>query len=105
MTSLREELPFRRCVGVAVFNQDGKVWAGRRIQDSETPLSHRWQLPQGGIDKGEDPFEAAKRELFEIMLKKTGMHYFDAAGLDDEFFETMSVNSGAEIVSGAPKKS
>ena len=65
MTSLREELPFRRCVGVAVFNQDGKVWAGRRIQDSETPLSHRWQLPQGGIDKGEDPFEAAKRELFE----------------------------------------
>ena len=64
-TPVREEMPYRRCVGVVVFNAAGKVWAGRRIIDSETPMSHRWQLPQGGIDKGEDTLLAARRELFE----------------------------------------
>ena len=62
---VREELPYRKCVGVIVFNPEGKVWAGHRIADTETPLSHLWQLPQGGIDKGEDPESAARRELYE----------------------------------------
>ncbi len=65
----REEMPYRSCVGVVVFNDEGKVWAGRRIQNAETPSDFRWQFPQGGIDKGEEPFPAAKRELFE----ETGM--------------------------------
>ncbi len=38
-----------------------------------------------------------KRELFEIMLQKTGMKYFDASGLHNDFFENMTVNSGAEM--------
>ena len=41
MTPGREDLPFRPCVGVVVFNDEGKVWAGRRIQDSETPIDTR----------------------------------------------------------------
>ncbi len=66
---VREDMPYRLCVGIAVLNSVGKVWAGHRITDEETPDTHRWQMPQGGIDKGEDPFPAAKRELFE----ETGM--------------------------------
>lgn len=67
-----ETLPYRPCVGVMVLNRDGLVWTGHRIPepDSEfagTPML--WQMPQGGIDKGEDPFPAALRELYE----ETGM--------------------------------
>ena len=62
---VRQQMPYRRCVGIAVFNSSGKVWAGRRIENSETPSEFRWQLPQGGIDVGEEPLSAAKRELYE----------------------------------------
>lgn len=62
---IRETMPYRECVGIVVFNASGKVWTGRRLQNSETPISHRWQMPQGGIDKGEDTLKAAKRELYE----------------------------------------
>ena len=63
-----QSLPYRPCVGAAVFNREGLVWAGRRIAepDSEFAGSTKlWQMPQGGIDKGEDPLEAARRELYE----------------------------------------
>jgi putative (di)nucleoside polyphosphate hydrolase len=53
---------YRPCVGVAVFNADGKIWLGKRFgQDGP----YNWQMPQGGIDKGETPEIAAARELFE----------------------------------------
>jgi putative (di)nucleoside polyphosphate hydrolase len=55
------DLPYRRGVGVALFNRDGKVFVAQRI-DSPGPA---WQMPQGGIDKGEDPLDAAWRELQE----------------------------------------
>ena len=61
----REAMPYRRCVGIAVFNSQGKIWVGRRIGNSETSSTYRWQMPQGGIDKDEDPLQAAKRELYE----------------------------------------
>ncbi len=66
------DLPYRPCVGVMVLNAQGLVWSGRRIVDatSENGTSDRlWQMPQGGIDKGEEPLEAAYRELYE----ETGM--------------------------------
>lgn len=54
-------LPYRRNVGVVVMNGDGLVWAGRRIDNP----AEAWQMPQGGIDKGENARAAALRELTE----------------------------------------
>lgn len=63
-----DDLPYRPCVGIMVLNRDGLVWTGHRIAepDSEFAGSTRlWQMPQGGIDKGEEPYPAALRELYE----------------------------------------
>lgn len=56
-----ETLPYRPCVGVVLLNPAGLVFAGQRL-DSD---SGAWQMPQGGIDPGEDPAAAALRELGE----------------------------------------
>lgn len=53
-------LPYRPCVGIALFNANGLVFVGERI---DTPGA--WQMPQGGIDEGEDIRTAAMRELRE----------------------------------------
>jgi len=59
-------LPYRPCVGVALFNRAGMVWTGRRNhQKHDVDSPYRWQLPQGGIDPGEKPEQAAFRELWE----------------------------------------
>jgi len=65
--------PYRPCVGIAVFNRDGMVWIGRRSDvDAEGEgEGHWWQMPQGGLDKEEDPREAALRELYEETSIKT----------------------------------
>ena len=61
-----ESLPYRPCVGTAVFNCRGRVFIGRRIDGPEhVDETHSWQMPQGGIDRGEDPWPAALRELQE----------------------------------------
>lgn len=63
-----ETLPYRRCVGVVLFDGQGRVWAGRRIAAADSEMAgttNLWQFPQGGIDKGEEPLEAARRELYE----------------------------------------
>lgn len=54
-------LPYRRAVGIMVLNREGQVLVARRI---DMP-SEAWQMPQGGIDRGETPVEAARRELCE----------------------------------------
>jgi putative (di)nucleoside polyphosphate hydrolase len=56
---------YRPCVGVAVFNREGCVFVGRRRVGANANLRHAWQMPQGGIDAGEEPLEAARRELYE----------------------------------------
>ncbi|HVT53820.1 MAG TPA: RNA pyrophosphohydrolase [Dongiaceae bacterium] len=56
-----DALPYRRGVGVALFNDAGKVFVAQRI-DNPGPA---WQMPQGGIDKDEAPIDAAWRELHE----------------------------------------
>ena len=53
-------LPYRPGAGVVLVNPDGLIWAGERI---DSPGA--WQMPQGGIDAGETPLEAAIRELEE----------------------------------------
>jgi putative (di)nucleoside polyphosphate hydrolase len=61
-------LPYRLCVGIMVLDSRGLVWAGRRIPVGNTEYDgspQLWQMPQGGIDKAEDPYSAALRELYE----------------------------------------
>jgi putative (di)nucleoside polyphosphate hydrolase len=55
------DLPYRPCVGIMLFNRPGKVFVGQRIDQTV----EGWQMPQGGIDKGESPKQAALRELKE----------------------------------------
>ena len=72
MTLSAADLPYRRCVGIMVLNRGGLVWAGRRVKEGNTEYdgsTQLWQMPQGGIDDGEDPLPAAHRELWE----ETGM--------------------------------
>ena len=56
------ELGYRPCVGVMLVNSEGRVFVGRRIDNREGDW---WQMPQGGVDEGEDLKEAALRELAE----------------------------------------
>lgn len=61
-----ETLPYRRCAGMMVLNRDGLVFIGRRASGPEhIDATHVWQMPQGGIDPGEEPYPAALRELRE----------------------------------------
>jgi putative (di)nucleoside polyphosphate hydrolase len=62
------DLPYRRCVGVMLLNRAGLAFIGDRRKDA-TPEhvggGYSWQMPQGGLDRGEDPLDAAFRELAE----------------------------------------
>lgn len=61
-------LPYRPCVGIMLLNREGLVWIGRRFDEGQVEHvapGHEWQMPQGGIDAGEEPIAAARRELYE----------------------------------------
>jgi putative (di)nucleoside polyphosphate hydrolase len=76
-------LPYRPCVGIVLLNTDGLVFVGQRL-DSKLEA---WQMPQGGIDNGEDPRTTALRELeeetgirphlVEIIAETPEWHYYD----------------------------
>ena len=59
MISLK--LPMRSGVGVVILNHENKVFVGKR---KDNPVN-KWQMPQGGVDSGEDYISAMRRELFE----------------------------------------
>lgn len=62
------DLPYRPCVGITLIRPGGGVFVGRRRGDAgpeHVDGPYQWQMPQGGIDPGEDPEAAARRELFE----------------------------------------
>src|ERR1700754_1059761 len=65
---MSEQKPYRPNVGIALFNADGLVLIGRRFRDSGPEIilpGLEWQMPQGGVDPGEDLRAAAFRELWE----------------------------------------
>jgi putative (di)nucleoside polyphosphate hydrolase len=76
------ELPYRLNVGAALFNRDGLVFMGRR-GDVPAGADHVWQMPQGGIDAGEDPREAVLRELAE----ETGTANAEIVAEHDEWLQ------------------
>ncbi|MEN2746664.1 RNA pyrophosphohydrolase [Sphingomonas sp. T9W2] len=57
----KTSLPYRPCAGVMLMNRDGQVFVGQRLDST----LEAWQMPQGGIDEGEEAIEAAVRELRE----------------------------------------
>lgn len=73
-----EKLPYRPCVGVMLVNTDGQVFVGQR-KDWKDPA---WQMPQGGIDDGETPLQAALRELWEETGVTTDLVSVEAETLD-----------------------
>lgn len=63
-----DDPPYRPNVGVALFNRDGLVLIAKRIGDDGPEIvfpGHEWQMPQGGVDAGEELEAAARRELLE----------------------------------------
>ena len=55
------KLPYRPCVGVMLMNPRREVFVGQRVDN----YKEAWQMPQGGVEKGEDPRAAALREMWE----------------------------------------
>lgn len=77
-------LPYRPCVGIMLVNASGLVFVGKRIDNKE---GDAWQMPQGGIDEGEELHPAALRELAEetgvcaelvtIIAESRDEHFYD----------------------------
>jgi putative (di)nucleoside polyphosphate hydrolase len=85
MTDAFAHLPYRPCAGIMLLNAQGRVFVGQRLDGA--PHSDAWQMPQGGIDPGEDAERAAIRELgeetgvaphlAEIVVRSAGEHFYD----------------------------
>ncbi len=79
----RESLPYRPCAGIMLINPERHVFVGQRIDST----LDAWQMPQGGIDPGEDAQAAAIRELgeetgigahlVEVITRSVGAHVYD----------------------------
>jgi putative (di)nucleoside polyphosphate hydrolase len=78
----RDPLQYRPCVGVMLVNGEGRAFVGKRIDNKEGDW---WQMPQGGVDKGEDPDNAVLRELAEETGAKA-KHVEVVAKLPEELF-------------------
>jgi putative (di)nucleoside polyphosphate hydrolase len=80
-----DDLPYRPCAGIMLANTDGQIFVGQRID--KAPEGDAWQMPQGGIDDGEDAEAAALRELYEetgitadkvdIIARSREEHFYD----------------------------
>jgi putative (di)nucleoside polyphosphate hydrolase len=92
-----ELLPYRPCVGLMVLNRAGRVFIGRRIEGAEhVDDIHVWQMPQGGVDPGEEVWPAALRELRE----ETNIHSVEKLG---EIAEWLTYDIPRDIVGQAWK--
>lgn len=89
MTHKPPKLPYRPCVGLLILNPERKIWIGRRADANRKRPNYGawWQMPQGGIDDGEAPRDAALRELteetglsparVEVLQESSGWHTYD----------------------------
>lgn len=84
-----DDLPYRPCVGVMLVNAEGEVFVGQR-RDSDQPA---WQMPQGGIDEGEDARTAGLRELWE----ETGVSA-DLVRIEAETQDWLTYDLPAELI-------
>ena len=80
----RTELPYRPCVGVMLVNARGEAFVGQRIDNREGDF---WQMPQGGIDPGEDLYAAALRELWEETGAQAGNVEVLAQSRTEHFYD------------------
>ena len=74
-----KKLPMRSGVGVIILNNQNKIFVGKR---KDNPID-KWQMPQGGVDEGEDYLSAMKREL----LEETSIKSIEVLLEIEEFFE------------------
>jgi putative (di)nucleoside polyphosphate hydrolase len=89
------DLPYRPCVGLMVLNREGRAFVGRRTEGPEhIDAEHIWQMPQGGLEPGEDTFACAMRELYE----ETNIRSVDHLGTIDDW---ISYDIPEEIVGHA----
>ena len=75
----KQNLPMRKGVGVIILNKENKVFVGKR---KDNPVN-KWQMPQGGVDDGEDYLSAMKREL----LEETSIKNIKVLNEIEDFFE------------------
>jgi putative (di)nucleoside polyphosphate hydrolase len=85
---MSEPKPYRPNVGIALFNADGHVLIGRRFRDDGPEIvlpGLEWQMPQGGVDEGEDHRAAAFRELWEETSVRSADYLGETDWLTYEF--------------------
>ena len=80
---MHQPKPYRKCVGLVIINNSNKIFVGKRIDSN----LNAWQMPQGGIEPGEDPLIAGLREMKE-----------EIGGFDFEYNRETGLTNGISVL-------